>query len=951
MLSIGSLVCQKVNLKVAFDALRPRTADYVMVEVGGQLGVRNDVREQVLTPVGTPPASRPATPPPQVDALPQADVMGGLAVCGITSAEPFVHDNVTFTVLGFVAVNDGHAVAYVQRDKGWELHDSGERRMVRPSAVPLGSAVLVLLGARAAVLATPAAMTTFIVMPPGDRFVVGRAATDRAVSFGPVLPPPLPAGCAPHPDVATIRVEVWHSLFAARGRRLATYVDAALARCAHPSDCPAAVKAVMNDMSSRRRAPRVEATSLWTRQVPALRTPCPVIATANCMSLNRTACDALLRLVTSATVDVLLLTEIWQPTDDVKAVLAHVGLRGVFTPRTSRGGGTAILALDPWRVEPLTGQPPEPGGVEVTRARLFPPGGGSDGIVIGAVYAPPETATADLLEHAMCFTDSAGARRRMALVGGDWNAVSSTWSSGQPNAHGSALERAAATLHMCLRTPTDATTVRGTVVDFFATGPGCICSEPRVAEKISDHHAVVTRLGVGAFPELKRTSRRVLALDAVPASKLEEFRSRLGVAISAIDPAGTADAQHDAFVAALRRATAVLPWRRVSSVRAPPAMCWRDPAAALRRQIATLDARALWRVFDRGRPPDVQPPGLAEYFAAGSRTSVPNLVPPPPPTPPEAVTPAEVVAAIWRHNSKGCADPDDITPRLLRILPPDAHAFLARLFSRASSGEVPMGWKRATIVALPKPGRDPTLHASWRPVALTSLISRTWERVVTLRLERLVDTSLHKGQFGYRRYRSSDQLLSLLRAELSRAIAHKEKLQTGARPTRSHIALVLALDASSAFNACSVDGLVEELVRLGVPEVAGIAAWLRQRSQTLRGDPGTRSPPRRGAPRAACSRRSSGPSFWTSCSRRRTPIRCARKVGQPPAASRRSLTTSPSGRRRWTPSVPQTLCSDGRRSSPKLSLAAAWRLARRASSRSSLPRSALAAPTPKRFHP
>ena len=41
------------------------------------------------------------------------------------------------------------------------------------------------------------------------------------------------------------------------------------------------------------------------------------------------------------------------------------------------------------------------------------------------------------------------------------------------------------------------------------------------------------------------------------------------------------------------------------------------------------------------------------------------------------------------------------------------------------AGEFPPSWSEATIVPIPKPGKDPTNPGNYRPIALTSCVCKT----------------------------------------------------------------------------------------------------------------------------------------------------------------------------------------------------------------------------------
>ena len=92
---------------------------------------------------------------------------------------------------------------------------------------------------------------------------------------------------------------------------------------------------------------------------------------------------------------------------------------------------------------------------------------------------------------------------------------------------------------------------------------------------------------------------------------------------------------------------------------------------------------------------------------------------------------AEVRKAIRRHRPGACADAEGVTADALRALPVAALEAMAELFSLARGGDVSAAWHRSTVVPLRKAGGGDGCDA-WRPLAIASLVARTWEYTVGL---------------------------------------------------------------------------------------------------------------------------------------------------------------------------------------------------------------------------
>ncbi|GFN74194.1 hypothetical protein PoB_000070000 [Plakobranchus ocellatus] len=76
-----------------------------------------------------------------------------------------------------------------------------------------------------------------------------------------------------------------------------------------------------------------------------------------------------------------------------------------------------------------------------------------------------------------------------------------------------------------------------------------------------------------------------------------------------------------------------------------------------------------------------------------------------------------------------------ITQKILTHLGSSAKGALFNLFNRTwRSGELPRAWRTAVFVPILKKGKCVTAAESYRPISLTSVISKTMERMVNARL-------------------------------------------------------------------------------------------------------------------------------------------------------------------------------------------------------------------------
>jgi len=109
--------------------------------------------------------------------------------------------------------------------------------------------------------------------------------------------------------------------------------------------------------------------------------------------------------------------------------------------------------------------------------------------------------------------------------------------------------------------------------------------------------------------------------------------------------------------------------------------------------------------------------------------------------------------------------PDKIHYQFLKHLPQSILSFLLDNFNFVwSSGQIPPSWKEATVIPIPKPGKDHTDPNNYRPIALTSCLCKTMERMVNNRLVWTLESKkqISDYQCGFRRGKCTlDQLIRL----------------------------------------------------------------------------------------------------------------------------------------------------------------------------------------------
>ena len=90
-------------------------------------------------------------------------------------------------------------------------------------------------------------------------------------------------------------------------------------------------------------------------------------------------------------------------------------------------------------------------------------------------------------------------------------------------------------------------------------------------------------------------------------------------------------------------------------------------------------------------------------------------------------------------------------------------SWILKLFNKcADENCIPKEWRKARVVALLKPGKDPTQRKSYRPISLPCILYKLYEQMIMVRISPTVEREITPDQPGFRPGRSTfGQLLNL----------------------------------------------------------------------------------------------------------------------------------------------------------------------------------------------
>ncbi|GFX53103.1 probable RNA-directed DNA polymerase from transposon X-element [Trichonephila clavipes] len=129
------------------------------------------------------------------------------------------------------------------------------------------------------------------------------------------------------------------------------------------------------------------------------------------------------------------------------------------------------------------------------------------------------------------------------------------------------------------------------------------------------------------------------------------------------------------------------------------------------------------------------------------------------------------------HNTS--PGPDGVSYELLRHLNEDSLIGLLYLFNRIWREQVyPIQWQEAIVIPILKPGKDPKNPLSYRPIALTSCLCKTLERMVNARLVYQLEKNrcIPLYQSGFRKGRSTLDNIIMLENKVRHAFVRRNHL-------------------------------------------------------------------------------------------------------------------------------------------------------------------------------
>ena len=166
-----------------------------------------------------------------------------------------------------------------------------------------------------------------------------------------------------------------------------------------------------------------------------------------------------------------------------------------------------------------------------------------------------------------------------------------------------------------------------------------------------------------------------------------------------------------------------------------------------------------------------------------------------------------VEAALLKFKPMKAPGPDKIKPVAFRYLPANVIRFILFIYKACLFLHyTPRLWQKATVIFLPKPGKKTYRKGkSYRPIVLSNFLLKGLERVITWRMEFLLDNyyPIHPKQHGFTKGMSTESAISNVVDYVERCL-FRRKTCVG-----------IFLDISSAYDSISIDHIRDSLYKHG----------------------------------------------------------------------------------------------------------------------------------------
>ena len=173
------------------------------------------------------------------------------------------------------------------------------------------------------------------------------------------------------------------------------------------------------------------------------------------------------------------------------------------------------------------------------------------------------------------------------------------------------------------------------------------------------------------------------------------------------------------------------------------------------------------------------------------------------------ITTEQTNTAIEASQTNNSLGPDNINIRHLKHLGPHATQYLTNIYNQALNRNIiPMIWKTANIIPIPKYNKDIHEHTSYRPISLLSPIAKVLEKIllsfITEHIQKL------PFQHGFKKQHSTATALHQINNTITKGFNQQKP------PLRT---ITTSLDMSKAFDTVNIHTLIQKLISSNIPNL------------------------------------------------------------------------------------------------------------------------------------
>ncbi|KAL2103161.1 hypothetical protein ACEWY4_000029 [Coilia grayii] len=169
------------------------------------------------------------------------------------------------------------------------------------------------------------------------------------------------------------------------------------------------------------------------------------------------------------------------------------------------------------------------------------------------------------------------------------------------------------------------------------------------------------------------------------------------------------------------------------------------------------------------------------------------------------ITVEEVRGTFQRNSTRKALGPDHSSALILKTFAWELAPVWQPIFQQSlDTHHIPLAWKTSHIKPIPKK-KCPKEYNDYRPIALTSVIMKSLEKIIVQHLNRQMGGLQDPYQFAYKQGRSTEDAVVALTHIISK---HLDKPNTYAR--------ALFIDFSSAFNTIQPNLLLSKMIKFQI---------------------------------------------------------------------------------------------------------------------------------------